>query len=797
MIKWLVLCGTIGAAWASSVNDITGVHIRLSVLGMHSTNFGSDYVKEVTLGALVKQGSFGHVPLGNTTIVVTASNSTSHDIYQGELNLMVDSTVTAVTVMMLDLYPDAVPNQDNVCPFYTSIQIKPSRLIIGEPTEIHYDALDIDGDALNHSITTAFDASTTVAACPGQDDCISVTAGAGETLGAKTVDIEVTDGTCAVEESFDTVIAQAVQSLDLSVHWQSTVRSLSSDGTAVREAGDTITVTVGLEDIYVSPDNEGTVTVIDTCDLSGSTTTANTYDSTTVTITHDFKGNAAGEKCTATYTFVNHHNIATDPVTFVYYSGGADAAFSYAPVVDFAFVSDTNLQNGDLMTLVVHTSSQDDAAISGSWSDASAFATANAPVLATNGHFMITYNITDASSIHTVNFTATAYNLDTVRSFYLNTASPTYTTASPTAVCSFPDACAAGSIGDASTSKYLYVHGSTEVDHIRLPPGSVIAIQATDPAIFDPSITLDIDHAVANCGEIEARVASVTLNNDGGVYYMELDDMYYNGQWHNGTNLIADASQLPIPVSFRILQAPMVPSGQLVQVQDCDNNNAVLITHIIMDHYESPESEPCTVHPEDGHLAYVVVNETNECHVGLLTWDDTTCDALEPVRLPCDGTCTPYHNHYVAAAASGDVNIYEDTDTMCALPPLDTLPPTGNLHMRQATGSFSDKTHYASQLFSAPDPCTTLEAHYSSEVLAGTVAQCPAQVAGECHVYQSLNNGVNAGRTCSSFCSAASMTCVNGWGDAAGNTCQTDLAVDVIGCDDMDDMSGDHMCACA
>ena len=265
MIKWLALCSTMSAAWASSTDDITGVHVRLSVLGMHSTNFGSDYVKEVTLGALVRQGSFGHVPLGNTTITVTASNSSSHDIYQGVLNLMVDSTVTAVTVMMIDLHPDAAPNQDNICPFYTSIQIKPSRLIIGEPTEIHYDALDIDGDTLTHSITTAFDASTTVVQCPGKDDCISITAGVNETRGAKTVDIEVTDGTCAVDESFDTVVAQAVQNLDLTVYWPSTVRSLSSDGTAVRQAGDTITVTVGLDDIYVSSGEVCTHSAAHTC----------------------------------------------------------------------------------------------------------------------------------------------------------------------------------------------------------------------------------------------------------------------------------------------------------------------------------------------------------------------------------------------------------------------------------------------------------------------------------------------------------------------------------------------------
>jgi len=686
------------AAWSSQLSDIASVHVHTRVYGMHSSSFGSDYIAEFTLTALMTSGHVGNLPHGNTTVTVTAHHTDGQAIYRGSTNQLIGDAVTAITVAMEDLNPDAAVDQGNVCPFFTTIAVSPMRLTIGAATEVEYAGSDLNGDALTYAMSTVFDASTSVVACPGKSNCFSITAGADEPLGAKAVSLQVTDGTCPVTTTFDTVVAQKTSSQTVNVYFKPVARSLASTGTAVRVAGDTLTVTVVLEDTYVAADSPGTVNVIDTCDVSGATTTDSAYTSETVTIPHAYKGEATGEMCTAVYTFINSVGRASDPVTFTYYSGGVNEAYSYAPAIDFAFVSDTDLKNGDQVTLVAIASSQDSVPIAGSFVLSSAFATLDSSTTDTAaGHFTATYIVTDEDNIGTAAFTATAYSLDTVKTFYLNTATPTYTTQpTPAPACTFPPVCAAGQIGSTSLNAHVYV-GS--VTHTELPPGSVIAIQATDASMFQSDLTIDVAHAIANCGEIEARVDSVTLNANKDIYHMQLDDFYYDGQWDYGSGLVTDSGSLPSPVSFRIVSAPQVATGQGIQLHDCNNGGALYTTLVMLQHYAFDEDDlPCMDRGGGGSFSALVVNLTDTCYVGFSTWDDTACSTTLPIRLPCmAGTCQGYEDHYLAADPMGDITVFSDSSCTVVL---GTLPTTGSLDMKATSpGLAGTYSHYASEMF--------------------------------------------------------------------------------------------------
>ena len=299
------------------------------------------------------------------------------------------------------------------------------------------------------------------------------------------------------------------------------------------------------------------------------------------------------------------------------------------------------------------------------------------------------------------------------------TPAPPTLSPTPSSTCTFPAACTTGTITGSSLSywAYLSTQGTALVSHLELPVSSVIAIQVTDTSIFHSNVVgdtgFDLAHALANCGEVQARVTTVgyTAGNEN-VRVLGLDDLYYNGEWYNSTAIMSDSS-VPTTVSFRILSAPMTPSDEWYQVRDCTNNDAVISTHLVMDH--SPDinyTTPCTATSDGGSHRTVVVNATSACYVGLVLWDDTACDMEAPVRMLCGSTCVPYKGFYWSTGTAGALSMYASSDPACT-GQFVSLPLTNSLNL-DAKQVISDPnnvtegvvigTHYASQVFNAPAP---------------------------------------------------------------------------------------------
>ena len=719
MLRHCLVLAAIGLAASSSTSDIASMEFTITVAGMHSTNFGSDYVKTITLNHETGNVKYQQIPHGETTIAVAAKNSGSTTIYSGSKTQTTSLGVTSsITILMTDLFPPAGQTAGDDCNLLTSFSISPMRLKIGRETAIDYETSEGTYDATLTSSDLSANSLATIAACSGEASDICLTPAAGETRGAATLSLLAdADAACATVSKADisTVVVQSTADVSATVDFGALFISQESPSKyRINDANaGAITNTLTMSGTCSGTDTSvKATTVCDSGTVAESTVTC-ADAATTVAMTHPFPSgtpNANNGKCTVTYTPQYKGSDLGTTSTLVYYFGTGSPAEAYAPEVDFAFVSKTEgIVDGTSLTLMAHFSSYDsvNAPVAIEWDCANRgqgqirFVDANSntqtgTVTGTGNPDSIAYIVVDESDdLTTCTATGTTYSLSTVQTFDFNTPSPTY---SPTpAPCVAPDTCSTHAISETSSGQHLYP--TTAFDFHDLPPGSVIAIHTQDAAIWQSSLSVNTQHAIDNCAEIEARVDSVTTDGNGNIYHVAIKELYYDGSWHNTSSFFDDANGLS-STQFRVLSMPLVSTGYAGEIQDCDNGYAVLMRELILQHHGVDlNMSPTTCESEQGlNVRYAVADMSATCHVGFRAVNDDPCDETTPLALVCGTSCQEVGGKYLKALSDGSVEVHsEDT---CSSGATGTLSETGDLDTLASTSSLiSDFNQYASKLY--------------------------------------------------------------------------------------------------
>ena len=187
----------------------------------------------------------------------------------------------------------------------------------------------------------------------------------------------------------------------------------------------------------------------------------------------------------------------------------------------------------------------------------------------------------------------------------------------------------------------------------------------------------------------------VSVDQSGNIYHIQIEQLYYNGQWHNTSGIVGDASSLSQTV-FRIVSRPFISTGFVVELRDCQTG-AVQLRELVLEHYGYDLTEGQT--QCDNNVIHAMVNFTDTCHVGFTAHNNDPCDSVAAIALPCNTVCQEYSGKYLQASSTGVVTVYDDS--ACTVSPV-ALALTGNLDTRAPTnGALPDLDEYTSQLFSA------------------------------------------------------------------------------------------------
>ena len=425
---------------------------------------------------------------------------------------------------------------------------------------------------------------------------------------------------------------------------------------------------------------------------------------------------ASGAMCTATFTIVSEGTTLTQTNTFKYFSGSYTTRTAHEPEIDFVFISRTAVEDDKVIALVVDFRSVNPLGTP-SWTclgqnGGSVYETSNtlnfdendgSPFSETLVRTVKEVTIRDASQFVQAgtNCTATVSDgtLSVSKVFNFNEDPFVYVSMSPTPApspapsqsCDAPVTCSTRSISETSQSTHMYVQ--QPFDAHALPAGSVIAVHTQDAHIFGANLGIDAQHAVDNCAEIEARVAAVSVDQSGNIYHIQIEQLYYDGAWHNTSGIVGDATSLTETV-FRVVSRPLISTGFIIELRDCQSN-AVQVRELVLEHYGYDLTEgqtPC----EDG-VIHAMVNASATCFVGFAAHNSDPCDSVAPIALPCDTVCQEYSGKYLQASSSGVVTVYDDS--ACTTSPV-ALALTGNLDTRAPTnGALPDLDEYTSQLY--------------------------------------------------------------------------------------------------
>ena len=534
---------------------------------------------------------------------------------------------------------------------------------------------------------------------------------------------------CVVDDEIATTIIPPVSDQDVDVKYGNALVSVTAAGgtTTAASSGDTVTAQLQFQEACAG---DHSVQTAISCVLVGSTADGSTVTDTVAAATcpqgegtgaNPFEvvlpfvsGTASGALCTATFSLVVEGNTLPQTNTFTYFSGSyATSGTSVsAPEIDFVFISRRSIVNGAVVSLVVDFRGET-ALGSPGWTcegdGAGAVYTHNNGQNFDTGDFsatlkrtVIDVTVVDAAAFVAAGSKCTATvqegSLSTSRVFNFNEAPFIYLSPSPTPAptlssCVAPSSCTTHNISETSLSKHMYP--SQSIDYHDLPPGSVIAIHTQDAHIFASNLNVDVQHAVDNCQEIEARVTSGSVDNDGYIYHIEIEALYYDGAWHNGSSLLVDANNLA-QTSFRILSKPLVSTGFVVELRDCATG-AVHVRELVLEHYQYDLTMPDS--PCEDDVIHALVNLTGTCHVGFTAHHTDPCDSVAAIALPCGTVCQEFAGKYVQAASTGVVTVYDDSS--CTQSPAD-LPLTGNLDTKlPSNGALPDFELYTSQLYNS------------------------------------------------------------------------------------------------
>lgn len=740
---------------AADLSDIAQIDFTFKVLGMSIDNYGSDFVKTFSLSRSTPSFQLGMMPHGTTTIDAKAYNSTSHQIYQSApYSENFDAQSATAVLTLLPMGYANVTSTHNICPILLSWSISPMNLRPGRNTTVAYRTFDPDGSQdADKEVEVKLEMPSGIEGTYGVLDTLKdVTVEAGDKrygsdsvvinllstelnasasppLVPRDTDIVLTaedHGGCEVADNISTKIIPSVSdTLDYSIKYGISLASVTADGTTTAawtatDANDDVTAKL----VFTGECDGGqTIKTSIECQLTGTTADSTTHTATVADVTCStgsgtsgnpleielpfVTGTSSGAMCTATFVVDNHGSELVQENTFQYLSGNYATTSTHAPEIDFAFVSRRNIQTGSVVSILVDfrgygNLNQPTFTCSGQGFSVSSSFPAFSILTANTARRAVTeFTVTNATKLFLPGdnkCTASVQNvgnaLTVSKEFKLNEAPFVYISPSPTpATCLAPaDTCLTFNLTETSQSKHIYP--SQGIDYHDLPPGSVIALHTRESNIFASNLDVDVAHAIANCGEIEARVTTGSVDSNGNVYHIEIEKFYYNGDWHNGTSLVVDATGLS-QTKFRVVSRPLVSTNFVLELRDCDTGN-VQVRELVLEHYMYNLSMPDSSCEDD--VVYGLVNMTGTCHVGFTAHNSDPCDSVAAIALPCGTVCQEYSGTYVQANSSGFVAVYNDSGCTTALA---TLAPTGNLDTRAATnGVLPDFDEYTSELFS-------------------------------------------------------------------------------------------------